>query len=396
MQPYAKLPMTAQEMLAEARRLTGIEVLDEEAREPLHVLVDSLNREGALSESGARAKHDYLMRFLKNRLRLQRDLAAHPEILDIELLPPVIINGMPRTGSTKLQKVLAATGVFNWLPMWMCMNPASWTGEPGEDTGPRIQDIENYITWFQEASPQAQSAHAIAADEPEEDSFLMMHSLVSQTLSGYANAPSYLAWYLDQNIALQFEYTRTMLKYLLWQGLADPQKPFVLKSAMSLGYEHALLEAHGPAHLLVTHRDPLQTVPSTCRLAELFRKPFSDAKVDHSGFLPGISGLMTAHMAFRETSEDVRLLDIDYRELRDDAPELVRKILEFSGDDADADADAMAVERVYNWDQQNPKNRHGAYRYTLEDFGYSTADVDEAFAEYLRFTAQRGIHFSRE
>ena len=253
MSGYARLPMDADSMLVEARRETGIDLEDAAAREPLARLVSSLNEEAGFSAEGALGKHQYLLRFLKNRLRMQRDLEAHPEILDIELLPPVVINGMARTGSTKLQKILAATGLFNWVPMWLCMNPSTWSGEPKEDLGPRIEDVNRYIDWFKERSPQAQSAHAIAAEEPEEDSYIMMHSLVSQTLSGYANAPSYLEWYLGQNLASQFEYVRDTLKYLVWQGLADPNKPFVLKSAMSLGYEDGLLAAYGKLNILVTH-----------------------------------------------------------------------------------------------------------------------------------------------
>ncbi|MEM6684081.1 MAG: hypothetical protein AAF607_17740, partial [Pseudomonadota bacterium] len=196
------MPMSAEEMLSEARRITGIEIRDEAALEPLRVLLRSYNEDAGFTVHGAKAKHDYIMRFLTNRLRMQRDFAAHPEIHDIPLKTPLIINAMGRTGSTKLQKVLAATGAFNYLPMWMALNPASYTGVPHEDPAPRIADTQRFIDWFIAASPMAHAGHAMIAQAPDEDSYVMMHSMVSQTLSGYAAALSYLDWYVGQDLSL--------------------------------------------------------------------------------------------------------------------------------------------------------------------------------------------------
>lgn len=389
MRNSSKLPMNADEMLAEARRLTGIDIADEAAREPLNVLVNSLNNEAGLSTEGAPAKHDYLMRFLCNRLRMQRDFAAHPEIADIQLKPPVIINAMARTGSTKMQKVLAATGDFNWLPMWVGMNPASWTGKPNEEITPRINDIKKWVSWFTTRSPQANAGHAMEPMEPDEDSTIMMHSLISQTMSGYANAPSYLEWYFGQDRSIQFRYTTDMLKYLVWQGLADPAKPFVLKSAMSIGNEEHLLAAHGKPFLITTHRNPHEFVGSSCKLVEVFRKPYSDQVFDLSGLVDSVSMIAGMHLNFRKRFPDVPIFDLDYRRLLDNAVEVVREIYELAG----IQEGPETLSNVEKWEKDNPKNKHGSFKYSLEDYRIGPDDIDAAFAEFNELARSKGIDY---
>lgn len=389
MTQYATMPMSADDMLEEARRLTGIDLVDEAAREPLNILIESYNRDARFSEEGAKGKHEYIIRFLKNRLRMQRDFAANPEIRNIVLMPSVIINAMPRTGSTKMQKVLAATGEFNWLPMWMAFNPASWTGKPNEEVAPRIQDTQNFIDWFSARSPDVHAAHSMDALEPEEDSYVMMHSLVSRTLSGYANASSYLQWLAAQDQSLQFEYLVDTLKYLVWQGLADPAKPFVLKSAMSIGAEDGLMKAHGAPHLIMTHRNPRDFIASTCKLGVVFQLPFSDERGDFSMVVPGTAMLADEHLGFRKRRPEVGILDIDYRRLRDDAVAVVEEVFAFAGMEPGSDA----IARVRQWEIDNPKNRHGSFKYGLEDFELNAPAVDEAFADLNALARSKGIDY---
>lgn len=392
MSEFASLPKSADEMISEARRLSDIDIIDDSAREPLNRLVESLNSDAKFSAEGALAKHAYLMRFLINRLRMKRDFLLHPEINDIVLKPPVVISAMGRTGSTKLQKVLAATGEFNWLSLWKALNPSSFTGVPNEDSIPRIQDAQQFIDWFLTQSPLANAGHRMAVDEPEEESYLMMHSLISQTMSGYANADSYLDWYMTQDHQIQFKYVMDFLKYLVWQGLADPDKPFVLKSAMSIGYEEALSTAFSRPKMITTHRDPKNVVPSSCKLIEVFRKPYSDAPVDHSGLLPAMAFMIGRYIEFRRNRPDVSYYDVDYRDLHKDAAAVVEKIFAYAG----IKPNAGALQNVHDWEKNNPRHADGGFNYTFEEFDLSASSIDAAFADYIEFTRRQGIDFSEQ
>ena len=113
--------LEGEDLMSRARELTGIDLIDEEAVEPITRLVNSINEEADLHEIGCAAKQKKLLRILSNRLRMQRDIANHPEILDQKINAPIFIHGMPRTGSTKSQKILSKSGDFNWLVLWMTL-----------------------------------------------------------------------------------------------------------------------------------------------------------------------------------------------------------------------------------------------------------------------------------
>src|SRR5689334_6107918 len=105
-------------LLKRAQQISGIGIEDSAAHEPLAVLVASLNDEARLSASGKVQMEARLLRILVNRLRMERDFRAHPEIGDQRVIEPLFVFGLPRSGTTKLQKLLSATGDFTALPMW--------------------------------------------------------------------------------------------------------------------------------------------------------------------------------------------------------------------------------------------------------------------------------------
>lgn len=90
-------------------------------------------------------QNSFLERILGNRLRMQRDFAAHTEIADQQIAAPAICIRMPRTGSTKIQKLRASSGDFNWLPLWQAYNRSSRTGVPGESPEPHIADTDAFV-----------------------------------------------------------------------------------------------------------------------------------------------------------------------------------------------------------------------------------------------------------
>ncbi|MGD1955642.1 MAG: sulfotransferase, partial [Sphingomonadales bacterium] len=267
-----------------------------------------------------------------------------------------------------------------WLHNWKVLNPSSVTGAPDEDVSSRIAEVKADVAWFDVASPDAKLAHSFAADEPEEDSMLMAQSLISPTLTGYADADSYVMWTLEAGMQHQFFYLRDALKYLIWQGLADPNKPFVLKSAMSYGFERDLLKAFPDAKLIMTHRDPLQCIPSACRLIELFNYAHSHKTIDHAARFEGMAWKMDLHLAFRDAEPDYPILDISYATVRAAATDVLAPIYDF----ADMPLTDQAVDAVGAWEVRNPKNKHGSFTYALEDFGLTKAGIQRRFDAYYR------------
>ncbi|MEM9035228.1 MAG: sulfotransferase [Actinomycetota bacterium] len=378
---------TAEELLAEARRTTEIDLDDEGALEPLSILLDAYNASARFTAAGAVMKRTYVLRILRNRLRMARDLAAHPEILDIELRPPLLINALPRTGSTKMQKTLAATGDFNFLPYWMCINSASHTGRPHEDVTPRIAEIQAYADWFGTVSPEAKLGHDMSPHEPEEEAYVLMQSLRCRALAGFANADSYVGWVGDQDPALQYRYLDDTMRYLVWQGLADPDRPFLLKCVVNLGMEAEIRSAIPDVRIAMMHRDPVSVVPSAAKLGLVFRKAYSDAVPDLSRSPARFSAQMRTTMRHRGAHPDEAFHDISYEDVRRDARSVLDGIYEF----ADVEPTAATYANVARWEADNPQHRHGSWTYSAEDFGFTDDDVRTAFADYYDWVEAEGI-----
>src|SRR6266542_2276394 len=109
----------AQQLLAAARAQTGLEDFGPQPFvEPLERLLKAAAEEANLNEIGVMALQGDVERFLSNRLRFQQDLKAHPEILGEDVSDPIIVTGLPRTGTSKLQRMLSADPGVQQLLVW--------------------------------------------------------------------------------------------------------------------------------------------------------------------------------------------------------------------------------------------------------------------------------------
>ena len=377
----ARLRLSSEELLAEARRVSGIDRIDAEASEPLSVMVRALNTESNLHAEGARAMESRLIRILANRLRMQRDFAEHPEIAEQKVTAPLFICGLGRTGSTKAQKLLATSGDFNWLCFWKVLNPSLLTGRRDEDVAPRIADADAYLYWFDTASPETKYAHFFELHDAEEESLILEHSLYSPVGLGWSPIPGYLDWLLQQDLRMQFRYLRDTLKYLQWQGLADPGKPWVLKSPLYPGLEPFLLDVFPDARLLMTHREPVKCIASALRLLELFYKPFTDAPIDPAGYVEGQAAAIEQHLRNRTSMPGMPVVDLHFDALVGDSEQAMASVYAGLGMPMSSDA----RRRIAGWDDHNPQHAKGVHKYALADYGLDAAYINARFGSYDAF-----------
>jgi len=168
------LPHDVQGLLAAARQATGLDDFgDAGFTKGLAVLCGSLEREASLNALGEQMVYGGIVRMLSNRLRFTRDVRLHPEILQERIEKPIVILGLPRTGTSKLQRVLSADPNAQRLDLWRQLNPAPFPDEPPGDPGARIEAaraVENLLTSM---FPDFQARHPLEACEPDEELHLM-------------------------------------------------------------------------------------------------------------------------------------------------------------------------------------------------------------------------------
>ena len=373
------LQMSADEMLARAREITGIDIIDEAAVEPLRVLHTAYNTDACLHEQGAVAIEKKLLRLLCNRLRMQRDFARHPEIAEIELHNPTFVYGQLRSGTTKIQKLLAASGDFHYLPFWQTYHPSLLTGSITESPQPRIDEADAFIRWFDNMSPDAKLGHRFQTFEPEEESLLLEHSLVSGVFIAFNTMSSYMQWFATRNPTITLEYLRDMLKYLQWQS--GETKPWVLKSPLWCGLEPFIVEVFPDARLLMTHRTPHKTIPSLFRLLDTFHAPFSDKPPEYETLRMGLAMGMEQHLKVRQNRPDIKILDIPYDEVTGPSEAVATKAYDFCG----LALRDESLQNIRNWEAANPIHKLGAFAYDPADYQLTQDLIDRDFASYLAF-----------
>ncbi|MET0986641.1 MAG: sulfotransferase [Steroidobacteraceae bacterium] len=370
-------------LMANARGISAINIEDVDAREPLTVLVDSLNSEARLSASGQAAMEARLLRILVNRLRMERDYRTYPEIEAQRVIEPVFVFGLPRSGTTKLQKVLSATGDFSALPLWMAHNPSLMSGDRSEDPTGRVRDTDDYVRWIESTSPDARRVHAFETQEPEEVNPILEQALRSAYLPAFVQVPSYIAWYVAQPPQLALAYLKQVLKYLQWQFDIDARRSWVLKNPTFLGMESVVKELFPDARLIMTHRHPAAIIPSSASLIVHFHKLYSEIDVAHIAgrmMLEGQSAAMSQHLRARAEPPGLDLIDVSYSELTQQSTAMIERAYEHWGMPF-TDATRRSIEA---WEATDRKHGRGAHRYRAADYGLSDAEITARFDDYIR------------
>jgi hypothetical protein len=295
---------TATELVRTASERTGLDDLgDPRFLAALERLLASIAADASVTPDGAIAATARFLRLIVNRLRFQADLARSPEILKVQLAPPLIICGLPRVGSTKLHRLLAESGDFQSLLFWQGFNPAPVPGARSGEPDPRIAHAVEFLEWRSRLNPRTDAAHHMAALEPEEDTYLLEYTLHTYWPHTYFHVPGFLEWLERQDRDAAFAYVRGLLQYLQHQFHRADVKPWLLKSPPNLGFERELARNLPGAKFVVLHRDPIEVLPSLVGIVREVRRLYStdagDLKIVGDWALCEYAGAMDRHMKWR-------------------------------------------------------------------------------------------------
>jgi hypothetical protein len=345
-------------------------------------MLDSVLTEARLNQAGTIGLELDARRWLGNRLRMRADVTRHPEILDEDVSDPIVIVGVPRTGTTKLQRVLGRDPGVQSIPFWQILNPAPFPGEQTEPD-PRILMARQVVEAMATYAPDIQELHPFAAEEPEEEIVLL--EMTGRALSSvlYFDAPSYTSWLLEQPQQPLYEELRLLLQYLQWQDGGRKDRPWVLKSPMHLGRINALLDVFPRATLVHCHRDLATSMTSTCNLvaaARLARTDSLDPLALGTFLLEWCSREWDANLEQRaQLGSDTPVLDIEYTAIRDGILGVVRSIRRARGDAAPS---AAAEAAMLAWEDTHSA-RSGPYRHSADHYGLDPDRIRDAFVTYL-------------
>jgi Sulfotransferase family len=382
-------PFDADTLLRAAESSTGLSDFGpEDFRDGLRVLIDSLNAHQSVRDDRWQEAFDFLLRLLKNRLWFAKDLKAHPDILDQPLQPPVTILPLPRTGSTKLQRMLDASNSFQPLLYWRMFMFARIPGLPEGGAAQRLQETREYEQWLYRVCPDYIKGHPIFAEEPDEDQILNRFTFRAPILTTMFYAPEATRWVGQSDPAPMYRYLQMQLKYLQWQFHRDRPRPWLLKSPMNVGNENHLLTQFGRRQKFICpHRDPVNIVCSIVRTSEYTSSVYSDilqknpdlAQEKARRMMQMLATAAEKHLRWRDQNPDVAILDLSYEDINRDSVGVLRKVYRF----LDLELTPQIEQSVRRWEQDKSRNKFARNTYAPDDFGLTAPEIREAFQAYI-------------
>lgn len=339
--------------------------------EGLEVLCRSLETDASLTLAGRVGIRDYVVHALVNRLRYVHARTREPEVADVELEPPIIVIGLPRSGTTLLHHLLSHDPRARALQFWELMEPIAGAGPDR-----RRADLARSLAGIKRMDRDIDGKHHFDADNPEECMLLLDTTLVSLSFWVFAPVHEYLRWLRRQDPR---EGYRVYRWYLQRFQRETPGRRLVLKAPAHTAAIEALLLAIPNARLVQIHRDPAEVVPSLHSLIFSLHAMVADP-VD----IPRMTESNMAHLEHlvatteRAHAAGHSWVEVKYGDLVADPLACVRDIyarLDLPFDDEHA-------RRIEEYVAQRPKDKFGKHRYGPEDFGSTAAALRERFAGY--------------
>jgi hypothetical protein len=370
-------------LLREAVKRAGSEDFgDEDFREGLRVLLDSVEREAELSPLGRLSCRETLVRYLENRLRLTEYRSRHPELEAETIKRPVFIVGLPRTGTTLLFNLLSQDPANRAPRSWEVEWPVPPPREETYVTDPRIADAEKLFANLDRLIPTLPAIHEFGAELPQECVPINAHAMLSVQFHVTFHVPTYQAWLDQQSLLRSYEFHEKYLQHLQSRYMLDR---WALKSPAHLPGIDALLRVYPDALIIHTHRDPANVMPSLASLTYAFRSMSSDV-VDPMRIGRNVMDVWSLYL---RRAVDARRLHCDKPEQFFDAhfEETLRDpvgLIERAYDHFGLPFDDETRRRMLAFFSANPRGSRGAHRYVREDFGLELGEIRERFSEYCR------------
>ncbi|MEE3331291.1 MAG: sulfotransferase [Myxococcota bacterium] len=351
----------------------------DEFREALEVLCDSLNREANLHTFGRMAQRKMLIGILESRLQLFDWAAKHPEVRDERIAPPIVVLGLPRTGTTLLSHLLDLDPRTRSLRQWEAGAFAPPPQLATRDEDPRLATAIAQEKQIAQLIPPLPAMHPLGATLPTECVPLHMLDFRSLGHETQALVPSYGNWLERCDMRSAYAVHKLALQTL---QSTIPTGRWALKTPNHLWALERLHEFYPDATLVWTHRDPARVVPSVASLNTAFHRTFTrnvDPKEVGRQWSRKLLHALNCGMEWDDQRGNKDWCQhVLYEDLMRDPVGTVRGIYAYAGEELDPLHEALMLAYIEN----RPQNAFGRHRYDMNDFEMTTEGIDEAFGSY--------------
>lgn len=372
-------------ILAAARERTGLDDFgSDDFRDRLRLLVDEWNADNLL-QVNRMILRDMVVRHAATRLLAQDYRKRHPEYVNEVIDRPIIVVGLPRSGTTHLLNLLGADSRLRSLPLWEAFEPLPNPAEPLREDGrdPRYARCADQWEMVYTNSPISAAMHPMDPDHFHEDLELMGPDFASYNYEWMSRVPQWRDRHCSTDQTPHYRYMKDMLQIMQHAAGDARPKRWVNKCPQHLEQLPVLREVFPDAIVVITYRDPVDAIQSAATMmghAERMRYP----KIDGPGLLDywsdRVDRLLRACVRDRDVWPDEQRVDVPFEQFMADPMHFVRQVHAKAG----METTAQSVAEMEHFVETHPRGKFGQVVYDLEgDFGISREALRERFGYYF-------------
>jgi hypothetical protein len=350
--------------------------------ERLGVICQSMNEDVDLSALGRATNFGFLVRYLLQRSRMEDLYIRHPQINDVQIDRPIIIAGLPRSGTTHMLNLISVDPRLRSLPYWESLEPIPGRDEqslaPGQED-PRIQRCRDQLAIQDQIMPYFKNMHEMYPEHTHEEIELQGMDFSMMLFENFALVPRWRDYYLEHDQVDHYRFLKRALKALQW--LRGPQR-WILKSPQHMEQLAALNRVFPDATFVVPHRDPVSIVASLATMlsyaARMSRNPVVPAQIG-SYWADRIERMLHACVRDRDQLPAERSIDVLFDDFMADDVATIERIYQLADHPM---SDEVRV-RMAQYMQHNPRGKYGRVAYDLkQDFGLDRDTLRQRFGFY--------------
>jgi Sulfotransferase family len=348
----------------------------------LKVLLQSMDYDPHFSEQGRRLAWGQVVGVLRSRAHAIKSMKENPGFDAKPITSPVVITGVPRTGTTALHRLMAVDPRFQGLQTWLIDNPMprppieTWSGYP--EFRRTVAGLETHYA----ATPESRAAHHRAAEEVHECCMILWHSFNCNIWAcGSWSSPTYDAWRQSQTEDAGYAYYYRCVQLI---GSNDPDKRWLLKNPGHLQQLDLLFATYPNARVIQTHRDPAKAIPSLCSLLLNLHPIYEEGRYEQRAhnMLAREAGKWAKAVRDADAvraKHPGQVVDVVHADFHRNPMAVLERIYSFIDMEIDDELRARFAERI----TEKPELQHGVHRYDLADFGMTTDEVREQYGDYV-------------
>lgn len=348
----------------------------------LEVLLQSMDYDPHFSTLGRRMAWGTVVGVLRGRAQAARSMRENPGFDAHVIAAPVVITGVPRTGTTALHRLLAVDQRFQGLQTWLLDSPMPRPPIETWKNHPQFQKSVATLEAQYAAAPEKRAAHYRAAEEVHECCMALRQSFVSNLWTCAWSAATYDAWWQCQSEEPAYRHYHRCVQLI---GSNDPQKRWLLKNPGHIANLDLLFAVYPDAKVIQTHRDPAKALPSLVSNLMQLNSLTEEGRSEQRAQIMLAREVAKWSSALRK-AEPVRehhpgqVLDVLHGDFHRDPMRVLERIYAFIGMDITDAAREGFARRI----RAKPELAHGVHRYDIANYGMTHGEVREPFRDYIR------------